>query len=250
MKATKNQLVAIVSMVARTRLGAASISVDALRKEVESKSNQFGTSFDTPKREALEGAVREWLQGQAEGATVANTARGVLASALSFRRDRKAEVNPYRLVSTVRADCGELVPALQFVASLSDARKSVVREGKPIGGKAKVALFKAFASLTAADWKAVPVGVTGNKAYTERGFCGALEAKTIMTQFATSQKQWIAEHRERAELVPTAPPKAKPIIRRGKRCKVQTATAYAKNAVKSANAVSANIEAAQALKVA
>ena len=176
-----------------------------------------------------------------------NTARGVLASALVFRKDRKAEVNPYRLVSTVRADCGELVSALQFVACLSDARKSVIRDGKPITGKAKVALFKAFASLKPSDWKAVPIGVTGNKAYAERGFCGALEAKTIMAKFAGSQKQWLAEHRERAELVPVVPV-AKPIVRRGKRPTVQTAQAYARNTVQSANAVSANIDAAQALK--
>lgn len=245
MKATSNQLVSICGAIARTRLGAASISVDTLRKEVESKGNQFGTAFDTPKREALELAIREWLQHQADSATVANTGRGVLASGLAFRRDRKAEINPYRLVSTVRTDCGELIPALQFVACLCDARKSVIREGKPITSKAKAALFKAFAGLRAEDWKSLPVGVTGNKAYAERGFCGALEAKTIMSKFAESQKEWLAIHAERLE-VPTVQT-AKPIIRKGKRPAKQTADDYAKQTVQSSKAVSANIKSAQAL---
>jgi len=194
MKITQIELNRLASalLVSGSRIGSVTLTVDGLRKAVESGNPASnGVHYDTPKLSVLESAVANALSEYAQKLVVAGSTQALLSeSAKTYQRKGTDTIAIQRLA---RYDLGEAKPAVAWLHRLRAYISAIVRDGaQAVSAKTRGKLVKEFNALAKAKAQFACLNVSDDK----QGF-GLAKAKGIIGNMAAAETEAQAQFAKR-----------------------------------------------------
>jgi hypothetical protein len=172
-------------------IGSATLTVDRLRKAVESGDEATaGQKFDTPRTSDLIKAVQTVIEQQAERLAKPKTGTGLISS--KVRLQAMPKTGQIRVRTLELNDSGEARAAAAWLFDVNRYRSTVIK-----GGKVSVAtrreLTKRFGQLSIKDMACLNVSDKQDST----GTLGLTSARTILANWKESERSWVQSFTDR-----------------------------------------------------